>query len=106
MENKISKRGKYKRLKKREHDNFVHPRFKISGSASADWNISKFWNEFLFFDIFAVNFRTIFKFNVSTKLYLYVCLRINGIKGIFVESFNYSSSQQMKLNQIVKTHEL
>ena len=68
----------------------------------SDWNISKFWNELLIFDNFTVSFRTKFKFNVSKKLiYLYVCIRINGIKGIFMESFNYSSSQKMKLNQVV-----
>ena len=44
MEDKFSKGGKYKRLKngsKREHGNFVHPPFKISGSAPAirDWNV-------------------------------------------------------------------
>ena len=65
------------------------------------WNISKFWNELLIFDDFTVNVRTIFKFNVSKKLYLYVCICINGIKGVFMESFNYSSSQKMKLNQVV-----
>ena len=65
-----------------------------------DWNISEFWNE-LILGIFTVNVRTIFKFNVSKKLYLYVCIRINGVKGIFMESFNYSSSQKMKLNQVV-----
>ena len=65
-----------------------------------DWNICKFRNELLIFYNFIVNFRTIFKFNVSKKLYLYVCIRINGMKGIFIESFNYSSSQKMKLNQV------
>ena len=36
MEDKISKGGNYKRFKKgskREHGNFVHPPFEISGSA-------------------------------------------------------------------------
>ena len=37
------------------------------------WNISKFWNEFLIFDNFPVSFRTIFKYNVSEKLY--ICLQ-------------------------------
>ena len=38
MEDKISKGGNYKTFKmrsKREHGNFVHPPFKISGSAPA-----------------------------------------------------------------------
>ena len=61
----------------------------------------QFFNELLIIDNFTVNFRTIFKFNVLTKLYLYVCIRINGIKGIFTESFHYSSSQKMKLNQVI-----
>ena len=63
--------------------------------------LSKFWNELLIFDHFTVNFRTIFKFNVSRKLYLYVCICINSIKGIFMVSCNYSSSQKMKLNKVV-----
>ena len=33
----------------------------------------------LIFDNCTVSLRTIFKFNVSKKLYLYVCIRINGI---------------------------
>ena len=56
---------------------------------------------FSLFDNFTVNFKTIFKSKVSKKLYLYVCIRINGIKGIFMETFNYSSSQKMKLNKVV-----
>ena len=56
---------------------------------------------FSFFYNFTVNFRTVFKCNVSKKLHLYVCIRINGIKGIFPESCNYSSSQKMKLHKVV-----
>ena len=37
------------------------------------WNVSKFWEEFLIFDHFTINFGVIFKFNVSKKLYLCVC---------------------------------
>ena len=67
----------------------------VGSIIDTDWKIFKFWNELLIFDKFTVKFRTIFKFNVSKKLYLYVCIRINGIKGIFMESFNYFSSQKM-----------
>ena len=65
------------------------------------WNISQFWDEFLIFDNFPVNFRTIFKFIVSKKLYLYVCNCINGIKGILMDIFYYSSSKHMKLHRVV-----
>ena len=63
--------------------------------------MSKFWNELLIFDNFTENLRTIFKFNVLKKLYLYVCICLNSIKGIFMVSCNYSSSQKMKLNIVV-----
>ena len=65
------------------------------------WNISKFWDEFLIFDNFPVNCRTIFKFNVSKKLYLYICKHLNCIKGILMEFFYYSSSKNMKLYKVV-----
>ena len=66
----------------------------------AHWNISKFWDEFPIFDNFTVNFRNIFKFNVSQKLYLYICIRINGIKGTLMASLYYSSSQYMKFDNV------
>ena len=56
---------------------------------------------FSFFVHFTVNFRAIFNFNVSKKLYLYVCMRANGIKGILIELCYYSSSQHMKLKYVV-----
>ena len=38
---------------------------------------------------------------IYIHFFFYVCIRIFGIKGIFIESFNYSSSQKIKLKQIV-----
>ena len=65
------------------------------------WNTSKFWDEFLIFDHFTVNFRAIFNFNVSKKLNLYVCNRTNGNKGILIVLCYYSSSQHMKFKYVV-----
>ena len=48
-----------------------------------------------------INFRVILEFIVSKKLYLCVCRCTNIIKGILMESFYYSSSQYMKLKQVV-----
>ena len=49
------------------------------------------------FDNFIVHCRAIVNFNASEKLYLYVCMRTNGIRGILIELFYYSSSQYMML---------
>ena len=57
-----------------------------------------FGMKFSFLINFTVDFRTIFKFYVLKKLNLFVCRCTNGIKGILMELFYYSSSQCMKLN--------